>query len=61
MKDELLHRLNEYLVRSYDRLEYGGATGCRCMSCHSFKLIDLDDKITYEEESLFELIERLPK
>lgn len=58
--DEQLHTLSEYLVSSCDRLEFTIATNCRCMSCWSFKTIDTDDIVTYEADTLSELVSKLP-
>ena len=44
------------MVENYWSLHFGIMTGCRCLSCHSFKFQDLDDKVVHEGETIEDLV-----
>jgi hypothetical protein len=56
---DLLYKLQDYLYTSGNRLELSMATGCRCMSCNSYKFRDRDGKIVAENEEFAELMKQV--
>lgn len=59
--DDALITLGNYLIENFARLENGMATGCRCLSCSSWQIIDLNDKLLAEADTLEELVKEISK